>query len=118
MLLCILTEHPYGADMSIETEVVLEPETEEDIEVKEPNMWLVILHNDDKTTMEFVIMLLIQLFHKMPEEATQIMIDIHTKGRAVVGRYTHEVAEEKMNVTIKTARTYGHPLQATIEEDE
>ena len=94
-----------------------ELEVQDEVEVTEPGMWLVIMHNDDTTTMDFVIMLLIQLFHKNMEEATKIMLDIHTKGRAVVGRYTHEVAEEKMNTATRTARTYGFPLAVTIEED-
>lgn len=100
-----------------ETEVVLEPEAEEITEIIEPNMWLVIMHNDDKTSMEFVVMLLIQLFHKSPEEATHIMMQIHTEGSAVVGRYTHEIAEEKMNTATRTARAYGFPLNISIEED-
>ena len=80
-------------------------------------MWLVVMHNDDKTTMEFVIMLLIQLFHKDAEEATQIMLEIHTQGQAVVGRFTHEVAEEKQATATRTARAYNQPLQITIEEE-
>lgn len=108
------TEHPYGANM--ETEILLDTETEQG--VKEPNMWIVIMHNDDSTTMEFVIMLLVKLFHKTAEEATDIMLEIHTKGQAIVGRYTHEIAEEKMNTSVRTARAYGYPLQVSIEEDE
>jgi len=102
----------------METEIVLEPELQEDLEVKEPNMWLVIMHNDDKTTMDFVIMLLVQLFKKNQDEAVQCMLEIHTKGRSVVGRYTHEIAEDKMNTAVRTARGYGFPLEISIEEDE
>lgn len=95
----------------------VELETQDEVEVTEPGMWLVVMHNDDTTTMDFVIMLLMQLFHKDMSEATHIMLEIHTKGRSVVGRYTHEVAEEKMNTATRTARAYGFPLAVTIEED-
>lgn len=96
----------------------VEVEAQEELEVTEPSMWFVIFHNDDTTTMDFVIMLLMQLFHKDIDEATKIMLDIHVKGRAVVGCYTHEVAEEKMNTATRTARAYGFPLAITIEEDK
>lgn len=103
----------------METETLLEPkETEKvDVEAKEPNMWFVILHNDNVTTMDFVIMILIKLFHKSAEEAAEIMLQIHNKGKAVAGRYPFEIAEEKMNTVLRTASAYGFPLQATIEED-
>jgi len=106
-------QHPYGVDM--ETETV--EDVQEDLDIKEPNMWIVIMHNDDTTTMDFVIMLLIQLFHKTPDEAVEIMMEIHTKGQSVVGRYSHEIAEEKMNAATRTARLYGFPLAVTMEED-
>lgn len=95
----------------------VEVDVREDLEVKEPGMWLVIMHNDNTTTMDFVIMLLIQVFHKNADEATHCMMEIHTKGQSVVGRYTHEIAEEKMNTATRTARAYGFPLTITMEED-
>jgi ATP-dependent Clp protease adaptor protein ClpS len=98
-------------------EVTVEPEVEDEVEITEPNMWLVIFHNDDKTTMEFVMMLLVQLFHKTVEESVEITMQVHNEGQAVVGRYTHEVAEEKMNTSVRTARAYGHPLNISIKED-
>ena len=99
----------------METETV--EDVQEELEVVRPSMWVVIMHNDDTTTMDFVIMLLMQLFHKNIDEATKIMLEIHVAGRAVVGCYTHEIAEEKMNTATRTARTYGFPLAVTIEED-
>jgi len=102
----------------METEIVLEPEILEDIRVKEPSLWRVIMHNDDKTTMDFVIMILVKLFNKNPEEAAQCMLEIHEEGSSIVGLYTHEIAEEKMNTATRTARGYGFPLQVTIEEEE
>jgi ATP-dependent Clp protease adaptor protein ClpS len=101
-----------------DVEVTIEPEVDEELEVKEPNMWLVIFHDDDKTSMEFVIMLLMQLFHKTMSEATELMLQVHNEGSATVGRYTHEVAEEKMNTGVRTARAYGFPLNISIEEDD
>ena len=91
---------------------------EEEIKVTEPKLWHVIFHNDDKTTMEFVIFLLIQVFHKSVEESTEIMLAIHTKDSASAGLFTHEVAESKMNVCVNTAREHGFPLQVTIEEEQ
>ena len=99
------------------THADVESEVQQEVEVKKPNMWLVIFHNDDVTTMDFVIMLLIQLFNKSVEEATHLTLEVHMKGRAVAGRYTHEIAEEKMNTAIRTAQAYGFPLSVTIEED-
>lgn len=96
----------------------VEVEVQQDVDVTKPSMWLVIFHNDDKTTMDFVIMLLMQLFHKSVEEATEIMLQIHTEGQSTVGRFTHEIAEEKMNTSIRTARAYGYPLNVSIEEEE
>lgn len=89
----------------------------EEIEVKEPNMWNVILHNDDKTTMDFVVQVLHDIFYMDLQEAMVVMLKIHEEDAAVVGTYTHEIAEEKAQTTIRAARVYGFPLMATIEED-
>ena len=91
---------------------------EEEIHIKEPKLWHVIFHNDDKTTMEFVIFLLTQVFHKTLEEATDIMLTIHEKDAASAGLFSHERAETKMNVCVNTARESGFPLKVTIEEEE
>jgi len=91
---------------------------EEEIKITEPKLWHVIFHNDDKTTMEFVIFLLMQIFHKSVEESTEIMLTIHTKDAASAGLFTHEVAESKMNVCVNTAREHDFPLRVTIEEEK
>lgn len=101
------TKVDYDSDVAVE----------EEIEIKEPNMWNVVLHNDDKTTMDFVVQVLIEIFHKDLQEAMQIMLNIHNEGAEVVGTYTHEIAEEKAQTTIRAARMHGFPLLATIEED-
>ena len=90
----------------------------EELEITEPKLWHVIFHNDDKTTMEFVIFLLLQVFHKSIEEATEITLAVHTKDAASAGVFTHEVAESKMNVCVNTSRENGFPLQVTIEEEK
>lgn len=90
----------------------------EEIEITEPNLWRVVMLNDDKTTMDFVVGLLVLVFHKQAEEAVNIMLAIHANGSAVVGIYTHEIAEEKMNTCLHAARAEGFPLQVIIEEDK
>ena len=96
----------------------IEERVEEEIKITEPKLWHVIFHNDDKTTMEFVIFLLMEVFHKSVEESTEIMLTIHTKDACSAGIYSHEVAESKMNVCVNTAREHGFPLQVTIEEEQ
>ena len=91
---------------------------EEEILLKEQKPVRVLFHNDEKTTMEFVLFLLMQVFHKSNEEATDIMLQVHKKGFGVAGVFTHEVAENKMNVCINTSRQEGFPLNISIEEEE
>ena len=95
----------------------VEEQVIEEQEVKLPNLWRVIFHNDDKTTMDFVIFLLVKVFHKSPEEAMHLTMEIHTEGAAIVGVYTHEIAESKMNICISTSRNAGFPLNVSIEEE-
>lgn len=95
----------------------VEEKVEEELDIMEPKLWHVIFHNDTKTTMEFVIFLLIEIFHKTVEESTAIMLDVHTKGSASVGLYPHEIAESKMNICINAARENGFPFVVTIEEE-
>lgn len=97
-------------------EIVLEEK--EELEITEPNLWRVIMLNDDVTTMDFVVGLLVLVFHKSADEAVELMLTIHAQGSAVVGLYTHEVAEEKMETCIRAARADGFPLQVIIEEDK
>jgi len=84
--------------------------------VKEPNLYRVILHNDDYTSMEFVVEVLETVFHRGPAEAYRIMMKVHIEGRGVAGVYTHEVAETKVEKVLELARTNGFPLMASIEE--
>lgn len=90
---------------------------EEEVKTSMPNLWRVIFHNDNKTTMEFVVFLLVQVFHKKDREALAIMLDVHEKGQGTAGLYTHEIAENKMHICIQTAREHDFPLVVTIEEE-
>ncbi len=92
-------------------------EVQEEVEIKQPNLWRVIFHNDDKTTMEFVILLLLKVFYKKNKDAVEIMLAVHEKGKAIVGVYTHEIAENKMHICLRTAKEQGFPLAVTIEEE-
>src|SRR3990170_1695433 len=84
-------------------------------ETKEPDLWRVVLLNDDYTTMDFVVQILEQVFNKPPAEAFRIMMQVHTQGRGLCGHYTHEIAETKVATVAELAREAGFPLQAAME---
>jgi ATP-dependent Clp protease adaptor protein ClpS len=81
-----------------------------------PQLFHVVLVNDDYTTMEFVVHVLETIFDKGPAEAYRIMMEVHTSGRGVCGAYTYEVAETKVAAVHERARQEGFPLRAGIEE--
>ena len=83
---------------------------------KRPQLFHVVLINDDYTTMEFVVHVLESIFDKGPAEAYRIMMEVHIQGRGVCGAYTYEVAETKVETVHEMARTEGFPLRAGIEE--
>jgi ATP-dependent Clp protease adaptor protein ClpS len=85
--------------------------------VTKPPLFRVILHNDDYTTMQFVVEVLEAVFHKSPAEAHRIMMNVHTQGHGVCGVYTHEVAETKVSDVHDRAREAGFPLRASYEEE-
>ncbi len=100
---------------SEESEVALEEEIEEYI--KEPPLFKVVLLNDDYTSMEFVIGILVDIFDHPIDKAVEIMYAVHQKGRGVCGVYTYEIAETKaMHVHLR-AKENGYPLRAVIEEE-
>lgn len=98
------------------------PETVGDVnarterDIKEPPMYKVLLHNDDYTTMEFVVSVLVSVFHKSIEQATHIMMRVHRHGIGLCGVFTHEVAETKVETVTRLARENGHPLKCTMEK--
>jgi len=80
-----------------------------------PRMYKVIMHNDDYTTMEFVIHVLQKYFQKNEAEAHAIMLEVHTRGFGVCGIFTYEVAESKAAKVTKYARDNGHPLKCSTD---
>jgi ATP-dependent Clp protease adaptor protein ClpS len=85
--------------------------------VEKPRKYKVLLHNDDYTTMEFVVFILQQVFkHSLPA-ATRIMLQCHRTGVGVAGVYTREVAETRVDEVLSLARENGHPLQCTMEPE-
>jgi ATP-dependent Clp protease adaptor protein ClpS len=89
---------------------------EDKLDIDEPKKYNILLLNDDFSTMEFVIDILIKVFRKSIDEATKIMLDIHTKGKAICGTYTHEIAQTKVNQVRQKARANGFHLKAIMEE--
>ena len=85
-------------------------------QVKRPNLYRVLLVNDDYTPMEFVVHVLEHFFTKNREEATQIMLHVHQHGVGECGVYTYEVAETKVTQVMDFARKHQHPLQCVMEK--
>lgn len=83
---------------------------------RRPEMYDVIFHNDDVTTMEFVVKVLQLVFFKTEEEATQVMLDVHVKGEAVVGTYIYDIAHSKADKATEMARMEGFPLLITVHK--
>jgi ATP-dependent Clp protease adaptor protein ClpS len=105
---------PWDNDLERDEEFALE----ERRKPKRPRKWKVLLHNDDFTSMEFVIHVLVTHFHKPPAEATQIMLQVHRKGVGLAGVYSREVAETKVAEVTDEARAEGMPLKLTAEPAE
>ena len=86
-------------------------------ETKKPDLFKVLLLNDDYTTMDFVVEILETVFNKAPAEAYRIMMAVHTQGRGLCGVYPFEVAETKVATVVELARGQGFPLRATMEPE-
>ena len=99
-----------GADES--TEVLVRKR------LKRPKMFRVIFHNDDYTTRDFVVMVLMQYFHKSHSESTTLMLQIHTKGKGIAGIYPRDIAESKKMQVESLAREYEMPLRLTLETED
>ncbi len=80
-----------------------------------PSLYRVLMHNDDYTTMEFVVSALESVFHQSPAEAHRVMLNIHTQGVGVCGAYSFEVAETKVARVHALARKAGYPLKCTLD---
>ena len=83
--------------------------------LKRPPLYRVILLNDDYTPMEFVVQVLEQFFGMNREQATQVMLAVHTKGKGVCGIYPQDIAETKASQVNESARESGHPLLCEVE---
>jgi ATP-dependent Clp protease adaptor protein ClpS len=91
--------------------------TEEKKKLQPPQMYKVLMHNDDYTTMEFVIRILMTVFHHREEEAVRIMFDVHRRGVGVAGVYSYEVAETKVAKVTAAARQNEFPLRCSLEPE-
>jgi ATP-dependent Clp protease adaptor protein ClpS len=98
-----------SADVKLDEKIV--------VSIQPPKLWKVIFLNDDKTPMEFVIELLTTIFKHTLDDAKNLTLEIHNTGSAVVGIYTHEIAEQRGIDATEIARLNGHPLQVTLEQD-
>ncbi len=84
--------------------------------LKEPKQYHVIMLNDDFTTMEFVVQILMDIFHKDALAAETIMLGVHKNGRAIVGTYSYDIATTKVNSALARAKAEGFPFRMLIEE--
>ena len=92
-------------------------EFDDELALKEPQQYKVLLLNDDYSSMDFVVDVLMTIFHKSYSEAERIMIEVHEKQRGLCGVYTYEIAETKVAQVTKVAREQGFPLKAIMEEE-
>lgn len=88
---------------------------EQEVELKEPHLYQVLMHNDDFTPMEFVVSVLERFFYMDRRRATETMLKVHADGQAICGVYTRDVAETKTTQVMEYARRYEYPLTCTME---
>ena len=86
-------------------------------QTKEPQLWKVLLLNDDYTPMEFVVQLLESVYDKSPAEAYRIMMQVHTQGHGLCGVYPFDIAETRVSKTEELAESAGYPLKAVMEQE-
>ena len=104
-----MSRFQFGIDENIEVE--------ENQEIKAPSLYKVFLLNDDYTTMDFVIHILENIFHKKLVEATQIMLHVHKNGKGLAGVYTREIAETKIAKVDELSQKNGFPLKCAMEKE-
>lgn len=90
---------------------------ENKLDIRKPKLYKVLMHNDDYTTMDFVIEVLTLVFKKSAIEATQIMYDVHRKGIGVAGIYTYDIAKTKLNQAMGMAEKKGFPFKLSMQEE-
>ena len=105
-----------GSDQNLNFDPDSDLQIEKETEIREPKSYRVILHNDHYTTMEFVIEILVKIFHKSAQEATQIMMDVHRRGSGYCGVYSLDIARTKVSQVHDLARQSDFPLRCSTEE--
>lgn len=93
-----------------------QPLVENEQDIQEPKLYKVIMHNDNITTMDFVVQILVDVFHKSVQDASEIMMKIHTQGKEICGIYPREIAEFRVFRTFQLAKDAHFPLVCTMEE--
>jgi len=89
--------------------------TEEKLLFKKPDMYRIILLNDNYTPRDFVVWVIMKIFYKTQEESSRIMLEAHTKGKSTIGVYTYDIAKSKVTQVDNLAQRYEHPLKCTLE---
>lgn len=100
-----------------EHEHIHDTETLDEVELKEPKKYKVLLLNDDYSTMDFVVEVIMTIFHKPFEDAINIMLKVHHEGKGLCGIYTYDIAETKVMQVKQAAKKNGYPLRAVLEEN-
>lgn len=101
--------------MSLEVKAI--ESTKSKIKLEKPRLYKVVIYNDDYTTMNFVIEVLMKIFMKQLEEATRIMYDVHRRGIGIAGIYCYDIAQTKMIQAMDMAKNSGFPLKFSMEEE-
>jgi ATP-dependent Clp protease adaptor protein ClpS len=96
--------------------MVPEGDVQSDEEIREPKLYRIVLLNDDYTTMDFVVEVLVAVFYKPAAEATRIMLDVHKKGKGTCGVYSYDIATTKVAQVHEMARRRDFPLKCSLEE--
>lgn len=86
------------------------------VKIKKPKDYKVVMYNDDYTSMEFVINILVSIFNKKLMEAEKIMLDVHEKGKGIAGIYSYDIAITKVSTAMAMAKEQGFPFKLTVEE--
>jgi ATP-dependent Clp protease adaptor protein ClpS len=105
-----------ASDQEFTFGIDFDPQIKEKNELRPPSLYRVILHNDHYTTMDFVIDVLVRIFHRPTREANCIMLDVHRRGSGVCGVYSYDVARTKVSQVLALAREHEFPLKCTYEE--
>ena len=100
--------------MSVEGQVITKQK--DNIKIKKPKSYKVVMFNDDYTTMEFVIKVLVNIFNKSVLEAEKIMLDVHERGKGVAGIYSYDIAITKITTAMNMARQEGYQFKLAAEE--